>query len=111
MTVEFLASLVRQLQGTLGGLAGLTISVGVGTATWTAARVSAEETVTHDLAGPDGTARTPLYVFVCGSTDQGAKVVAYHAFSYTATTFKTRGDFTDGTAPTGDSDFVWIAVG
>lgn len=76
---------------------------GTGTATWAGNRYSAEMTVTHGLGW------TPTRVWVTGSTDQGTAVIAYQAFSYGATTFKVRGDFTNGSAPTGSSTFVWLA--
>jgi hypothetical protein len=86
---------------------GVTASVrwGIAAATFTASRVSADKTVTHGLG------RTPIAVFVTGATDQAAHVVAFHAHSYTSTTFKARGDFTDGTAPTGNSNFAWVVIG
>lgn len=96
----------ERLRGTLdaGGTVA-SIRFGVDTATWAANRYSAEATVTHGLG------RAPVAVFVTGATDQGTSLVAYQAFAYTDTTFKVRGDFTNGAAPSGNSSFAWIAIG
>lgn len=86
---------------------GISAGIRWGIDAWTfaAARVSAAKVTSHGLG------KAPLYVFVCGATDQGAHVVAGDAFTYTQTTFTSRGDFTDGFAPTGTSNFVWLAIG
>lgn len=92
------ADLVVQVSG-IGGRFGS----GTDIATWAGSRSSNERTVTHNLGW------TPSRVWVTGNADQGTHVIAFQAYSFTSTTFKVRGDFTDGTAPAGPSPFAWLA--
>lgn len=104
-SIERLRVSLERLLIDTGRSEAIGIRFGTGTVTFTASRVSASTAVTHGLG------RTPVVVFVMDATDHTSHVVAFSAFSYTSTQFTTRGDFTDGTAATGGSAFVWVAIG
>jgi hypothetical protein len=100
-TLDFLGTLVRQLQGALGGQ---TWRSGTAVLTFAAGTNSNTVTVTHDL----GTTPTEV-VATAHSSPAFGKIPRCNTANFTATTFQINGEIT--TAHTGDIPVGWIATG
>lgn len=93
------------------GFGGKDVEIRYGSGTWTwpgGQSSSGITTVTHGLG------RIPVGVWVMSNQDQGAnEVIVADAFTYTATTFGTRGSSKVGTnyAAASTATFVWFAIG
>lgn len=95
------ASLIRQLQGALGGM---TIRGGTSTVAFTASTDSANQTVAHGLGRP------PLAVVACAATAPAfGDIPAFNAYGFTDTTFGINAR--KPTASTINVGFYWLAVG
>lgn len=97
-----LGSLIRQLQGALGGK---TIKVGTDTVTFTAATNSAAKTVTHGL----GT--TPVAITAFGIGDTGVLGIFYDCINTPGSTSFDIVGYRPAGAISGTKTFTWIAIG
>lgn len=101
MSLSRIETLVRQLQGLLGGLA---IRAGAGTVTWPGgSQTSTALTVTHGLG------RTPVAVVATNTSAPNPMFT----MNYTATTFQVVCGTNDLSSPANGvtNGFVWVAVG
>lgn len=102
--INRLSSLIRQLQGMLGGK---TVRVGVGNLTWPGA-----VSLSNQLTVPHGLGHVPIAVFVTVKTSGQGEVVAAHA-NADATNMFIQAQWVAGFAPGagGTLPVSWMVVG
>ena len=105
--IKRLASLIRQLQGALGGK---TIRIGTQTLTWAGAVATSDfPTVTHGLS----TTPTVLATFPMGFLSAGGKFAAVTPSSIGVATFVVQAITTYNTVPVNGTTCLtgWVAIG